>query len=59
MIDFGKTIGHGNWGSLRYGIVSVDGKKLEVAVKQPKGESFATLADKCSTGFLVELQRMF
>ena len=38
MIDFGKTIGHGNWGSIRYGIVKVQGKKMEVAVKQPKSK---------------------
>ena len=36
MIDFGKTIGHGNWGSIRYGIVRIKGRKIEVAVKQPK-----------------------
>ena len=38
MIDMGKTIGHGNWGSIRHGVVSLNGKRKEVAVKQPKGK---------------------
>ena len=37
MISLGRTIGKGNWGHIRHGIVSIGGKKVEVAVKQPHG----------------------
>ena len=42
MIDLGQLIGHGNWGDIRHGFIRLDGKKNEVAVKQPRGEPSLT-----------------